>query len=58
MLWDDTWEHEVSNECAESRVVLIVDVLRPLPPVPHFLNKLVTNTFVRYTYGRHLTRKF
>jgi aspartyl/asparaginyl beta-hydroxylase (cupin superfamily) len=31
MIFDDTWEHEVLNESPESRVVLIIDVPRPLP---------------------------
>lgn len=31
LLFDDSWEHEVMNEADEVRVVLIVDVERPLP---------------------------
>lgn len=30
-LFDDSWEHEIFNDCPETRVVLIVDVVRPLP---------------------------
>jgi len=31
ILFDDFWNHEVFNESEEVRVVLVVDVLRPLP---------------------------
>lgn len=37
LLFDDSWEHEVYNESSDVRVVLIVDVLRPVPlPVRAF----------------------
>lgn len=36
---DDTFEHEVTNTCDESRVVLIVDFLRPLPVPLTLLNR-------------------
>ena len=31
MLFDDSWEHEVFNHCPQDRVVLIVDIRRPMP---------------------------
>lgn len=31
VLFDDSWNHEVENESDELRVVLVTDVLRPLP---------------------------
>ena len=31
MLFDDSWEHEVFNESDDYRVVLIVDIQRPVP---------------------------
>src|SRR4029077_7992939 len=40
VLFDDCWEHEVFNESKEDRVVLLVDVLRPLPLPVHMLNLL------------------
>lgn len=36
--FDDNWRHEVNNHSAGVRVVLCVDVLRPLPLLPHALN--------------------
>ncbi len=34
VLFDDTWDHEVFNESDFIRVVLVVDVLRPMPRIP------------------------
>ena len=31
MIFDDTWEHEIKNEAEGVRVVLIIDVPRPMP---------------------------
>ena len=39
-MFDDSWLHEVTNHSAGVRVVLILDVLRPLPLLPHALNTL------------------
>jgi len=36
---DDTFEHEVWNNTDEQRVVLFIDVERPLPLIPRLLNK-------------------
>ena len=41
ILWDDTWDHEVTNEAEESRIVLIIDILRPAPWHLDALNRLV-----------------
>ncbi len=38
LFFDDSYEHEVTNDSETPRVVLIVDVLRPLPPHLHALN--------------------
>jgi aspartyl/asparaginyl beta-hydroxylase (cupin superfamily) len=40
ILFDDSWNHEVTNEAEEVRVVLIVDVMRPMPWPLHVLNKM------------------
>jgi aspartyl/asparaginyl beta-hydroxylase (cupin superfamily) len=43
VLFDDSWNHEVFNESEEMRVVLVVDVLRPMPwPLSTF------NRFLRW----------
>lgn len=54
VMFDDTWPHAVENESQDYRAVLIIDVLRPMPKIPNLVNKLITNTIARYTYGRRV----
>lgn len=52
IFFDDTWEHQVFNESKGDRVVLLVDVLRPLPFPVHMLNLLfVKGTRIAYASG-------
>lgn len=39
LIFDDTFEHEVWNRDARSRVVLFVDFLRPMPPLLSVFNR-------------------
>jgi ornithine lipid ester-linked acyl 2-hydroxylase len=41
MIFDDTFNHEVWNDTGETRVVLFVDVLRPLPAPESTINRLI-----------------
>jgi ornithine lipid ester-linked acyl 2-hydroxylase len=41
MVFDDTFNHEVWNDTDETRVVLFVDMLRPLPAPESTINKLI-----------------
>jgi ornithine lipid ester-linked acyl 2-hydroxylase len=41
LIFDDTFNHEVWNEKDETRVVLFVDVLRPLPFPESLINRLI-----------------
>ncbi len=41
LVFDDTFNHEVWNDTDETRVVLFVDVLRPLPEPESTLNRLI-----------------
>jgi beta-hydroxylase len=41
MIFDDTFNHEVWNDTDETRVVLFVDVLRPLPSPESTINDLI-----------------
>jgi ornithine lipid ester-linked acyl 2-hydroxylase len=41
LIFDDTYQHEAWNLTPEWRAVLFVDFLRPLPFVPHHLNRLM-----------------
>ena len=49
ILFDDSWNHEVTNKSNEVRVVLIVDVLRPMGWKNHAINWLVTRVLARYS---------
>lgn len=57
VLFDDSWPHAVVNSSDELRAVLIVDVRRPLPPVPNLFNRLLLDVVARHTYGRAIARK-
>jgi aspartyl/asparaginyl beta-hydroxylase (cupin superfamily) len=41
LIFDDTFNHEVWNDTDETRVVLFVDVLRPLPEPDSAINRLI-----------------
>ncbi|MGA2320419.1 MAG: aspartyl/asparaginyl beta-hydroxylase domain-containing protein [Solirubrobacteraceae bacterium] len=41
MIFDDTFNHEVWNDTDETRVVLFVDVLRPLPFPESAINRMI-----------------
>jgi aspartyl/asparaginyl beta-hydroxylase (cupin superfamily) len=56
ILFDDSWNHEVINNCTERRVVLIVDVLRPMPIAQHLTNRFFA-FLTRFFYGRFLVRR-
>ena len=53
ILFDDSWEHEVFNESNDDRMVLIVDVLRPMPWYASWINRLFTATFAK-RYARRV----
>lgn len=47
LLFDDTWDHEVINKSNEERVVLIIDLLRPLPYLPNQINRFIANFLLK-----------
>jgi aspartate beta-hydroxylase/beta-hydroxylase len=49
ILFDDSWNHQVYNTSPERRVVLIVDVVRPMAWPLHVINWLVTRVLARYS---------
>ncbi len=56
VMFDDSWPHEVINHCRERRVVLVVDILRPMPQPLHALNCLVT-WLLGKTIARSIVKK-
>jgi aspartate beta-hydroxylase len=57
VLFDDSWPHEVINEAREPRVVLIVDVPRPLPLLPRLVNNFVLWGVAAPLYGKKVVQK-
>ena len=47
LLFDDTWDHEVINKSKEERVVLHIDLSRPLPFLPNQLNRFIANFLLK-----------
>ena len=56
VLFDDSWNHEVFNECESDRVVLIVDIRRPMPLPFDAVNRLA-QVIMKPVYGRHIIKK-
>jgi aspartyl/asparaginyl beta-hydroxylase (cupin superfamily) len=56
ILFDDSWDHEVINHSDGDRVVLIVDVRRPMPAPLDALNQLVIRV-MRLVYGKQIIKK-
>lgn len=57
VLFDDSYPHEVKNQSNDYRAVLIIDILRPMPFLPHIVNRFVTNVIARYAYGRKVVKR-
>jgi aspartate beta-hydroxylase/beta-hydroxylase len=56
VLFDDSWNHEVYNHCDQDRVVLIVDIRRPMPQPFDAVNRLA-QAIMKPLYGRHIIKK-
>lgn len=52
VIFDDSWDHEVINHSKEERVVLIIDILRPMPKVPHAVNRFLTEKLIKPGYAK------
>jgi len=57
LVFDDTVEHEVRNDTHSERVVLFVDVLRPLPPVWDKVNRAVVAAIGASPYVRDAVKR-
>jgi aspartyl/asparaginyl beta-hydroxylase (cupin superfamily) len=56
ILFDDTHCHEVVNKADDDRVLLVIDVLRPMPPVARFVNRLIARGPAKYVYAKGMMR--
>jgi aspartyl/asparaginyl beta-hydroxylase (cupin superfamily) len=52
ILFDDSLPHEVVNNAKEKRVILIIDILRPMPVIPHTINKFILMVIAKKTYAK------
>lgn len=57
VLFDDSWEHEVINQSENERVVLVVDIYRPMPLLPDKVNHLVTKHLIKKFYADKVLKK-
>ena len=57
VLFDDSWDHEVYNESADIRVVLIVDILRPMSMPLHAMNWLLNRLAIKNIYAKKVTQR-
>ncbi|WP_165230547.1 aspartyl/asparaginyl beta-hydroxylase domain-containing protein [Aquisphaera insulae] len=56
ILFDDSWNHEVYNTCAQDRVILIVDIRRPMPQPFDMVNR-AAQAVMKPIYGGQIARK-
>lgn len=55
-LFDDTWGHEVINQSKDVRVVLVVDVLRPIGAIGNVINRAIFRSR-RHTYTKKIVAR-
>jgi aspartyl/asparaginyl beta-hydroxylase (cupin superfamily) len=56
ILFDDSWNHEVTNHCPRDRVILIVDIRRPMP-FPFDPCNRIAQAVMRQVYGKEILKK-
>ena len=56
VVFDDTYEHEVWNNTGETRVVLLVDVVRPYKFPLSFINICIINLIGNSSYAKEATK--
>lgn len=56
VVFDDTYEHEVWNNTNETRVVLLVDVVRPYKFLLSFINKCIIHLIGNSSYAKEATK--
>lgn len=56
IMFDDSWDHEVTNKAGADRVVLIVDIRRPMPLIFDRCNRFV-EFVMRQVYGKQIVKK-
>jgi aspartate beta-hydroxylase len=57
ILFDDSYPHRVDNQSTGVRIVLIIDVRRPMPFFADLVNRFATGVLARWAYGYGIYRK-
>ena len=62
MVFDDTYEHEAWNDTDSDRVVLFLDIVRPLRPPLSWVNSLILaavqrSRFIKAARAQHVQRE-
>lgn len=55
MMFDDSYEHEVYNKSFGMRVILLIDIIRPMPWLPNIINRSLTY-LAGHAYGRMIKK--
>ncbi|NWF72821.1 MAG: aspartyl/asparaginyl beta-hydroxylase domain-containing protein [Nitrospirae bacterium] len=58
LIFDDTFPHEVWNDTTEDRIVLFLDIVRPMRFPLSVLNDWILRLIVHSPYGRSTIRRF
>jgi hypothetical protein len=56
VLFDDTWPHEIRNDCQDMRAVLIVDIPRPMTGIAALVSRVMV-LLGRLTYAQVVSSK-
>jgi aspartate beta-hydroxylase/beta-hydroxylase len=56
VLFDDSWQHEVLNKSDERRIVLVIDIYRPMPYLPDKVNHIITKFLIKRFYANKVLR--
>ena len=56
VLFDDTWPHEIKNDCPDIRAVLIPDMPRPMTGIASLVSHSIV-LLARFAYARVVSRK-
>jgi aspartyl/asparaginyl beta-hydroxylase (cupin superfamily) len=57
VLFDDSWNHQVINNCDLERVILVVDIYRPMPALPAKINYGLTKHLIKRFYAEKVMKK-
>lgn len=57
LFFDDTFKHDVTNQTSSDRVVLLFDIIRPLPFPLNYLNRAITRGMAQSHFIQNIMRE-